>query len=160
MKNALLTVTICTVLTACGGGNNNQGGFWSRVNPFNWFGKQEVQTISPSVTVRDDRKLVAQVQDLKVEQVPGGAIVHAKGLADRQGYYDAGLVPQKPEENLKNGKLVLEFRVKPPIDPTQISTKRSREILVARFISSQALEGINSVSVIASQNRRTVRRQN
>jgi len=134
----------------------------SRLNPSNWFGKSRAErtaiatSITPA-TVSDARPLVGEVTTLKVERLPGGAIIRVMGLPATQGNYDAELVALNNELPDK-GTLTYEFRLKNPTTPTAAGTKRSREVLVGRFVSDQTLIGVRRIVVIAQNNRRSVRR--
>lgn len=129
----------------------------SRLNPFNWFGRAEKTTVVTTAPNADPRPLVPQVIELRVEPVPGGAIVRATGLPSRQGYYDGALLPVG-REVAANGVLNYEFRASAPPDPTRVSTQQSREIVVGRFVSAQALEGVRQIRVSAAANALIVRR--
>lgn len=132
----------------------------SRLNPFNWFGRDREERVQVSDTVIaapvDDRQLVAEVISLSVDPLPGGAIVRAMGLPPRQGYWEADLV----EVGRESGEIVFEFRVYHPSDPaTRVGTQRSREILAGTSLTTQDLAGIRQIVVVAQQNRRSVSRR-
>ncbi|MCG6903970.1 MAG: hypothetical protein LJE68_14945 [Rhodobacter sp.] len=130
----------------------------SRLNPFNWFGRSErTQVVVASNPNADPRKLVAQIITLRVEKVPGGAIVRATGLPTRQGYYDGELLPVVAE-NAPEGVLSYEFRISPPLEQTRVSTQQSREVVVALFVSEQSLAGVRQIRVSAASNALVVRR--
>ncbi len=139
----------------------------SRLNPLNWFGgSQEVvqsapgtagDTVRPlvpegrlSVTV-EGRELIQSVQSLRIERTPGGAIVHATGLAATQGYFNAQLV----NRGIENGVLTLDFRAQGPSDFEPIGTERSRRISAAYVIDERTLAGIRTVRVQGASNART-----
>jgi len=151
MARIIFAVTLLAFLGACGGGFRD-----SRLNPRNWFGrdKEEIVVVSEDV---DPRGLVNEVISLKVDRLPEGAIIHAVGLPQTQGYYEAELVPLNDEFPDK-GVLIYEFRVFPPQSATGVVNKRSREVLVAHFVSTQSLAGVRRIQVIGISNRRTVRR--
>ncbi len=130
----------------------------TRLNPFNWFGndREERIVVEDTVVAEDPRALVAEVISLNVDPMPGGAIVRAVGLPQRQGYWEADLV----EVSRDNGELILEFRVFSPTDPnTRVSTQQSREILAGTALNQFDLAGVRTITVIAQQNRRTVSRR-
>ena len=130
----------------------------SRLNPFNWFGRSERATAVVTDPRADPRRLVANVIELRVEQVPGGAIVRATGLPPRQGYYDGTLFPVGRERPGEDGVLNYEFRISAPLEPTRVSTQRSREVIVGRFVSDQTLAGVRAIRVSAAGNALIVRR--
>ncbi len=141
---------LCLGLAACGGMRD------SKLNPFNWFGRsQETEKVALPEAPRDPRALVQQVIGLAVEEVPGGAIVRATGLPPTQGYWQAELVPQPVDET---GRLVLEFRVFPPVETMRAGTQPSREVVVALYLSNYKLEAIREIVVQGEANARSARR--
>ena len=128
----------------------------SKVNPFNWFGRsQETAVVTSAEAPADQRLLIEQVLDMKVEQFPGGAIVRAVGLPPTQGYWDAELVAQ-PQDG--SGKLVLDFRVFPPVGTAAVVNQQSREVTVGLRLSNIKLEGISQIVVQGSKTARVARR--
>ena len=152
MTRLIAAITLLALLAACGGLRD------SKVNPRNWFGKsREARVAATAVEVKDPRGLVNEIISLKVDRMPGGAIVSAVGLPQSQGYWEASLVPLNGEKPDK-GTLSYEFKLLPPNKPTPPGTPRSREVLTGLFVSDQTLEGVRNIQVIARQNRRSVRR--
>lgn len=148
LRPALLC--LCLVLAGCGGFRD------SKMNPFNWFGRsQEAEKVALPSAPQDRRALVQQVVTLHVEEVPGGAIVRATGLPPTQGYWDAELVPQPVDES---GRLVLDFRVFPPIETMRAGTPPSREVVVALYLSNYKLDSIREIVVQGELNARAARR--
>ena len=128
----------------------------SKLNPFNWFKKSRPEPVmAMPVAPVDDRMLVENVLSLAVEPFPGGAIIRATGLPPTQGYWDAELVAQPVDEN---GKLVLEFRIFPPIERTAVNTPQSREVVVALFLSNIKLAQVGEIIVQGEANARSARR--
>jgi hypothetical protein len=149
-RHTISAFAILAVLAGCGTIRE------SRVNPFNWFGKDRVETITEAPDENaDNRPRVDQVVTLRAEQVAGGAIVRAVGLPQTQGYYDASLVPVATDDR---GVLNLEFRIIPPLTPTRQGTQSSREVSAALFVSNQDMAGITRIRVQGTRNARTVRR--
>lgn len=127
----------------------------SKLNPFNWFGRSEpAETVTVPVEKSDPRPLVADVVDMAIESYSGGVIVRAKGLNPTQGWWDAELVEAKTDDP---SHLVLEFRLIPPLTQTEVSTPRSREVVVAKTVSNQRLEVITRITVQGANNARTSR---
>ena len=156
MTRLIASILILTFLAACGG--QRSGSSSSSLNPFNWFGRAKEQRIAVDRTVIvDPRGMVSEVISLKVDRMPGGAIISAVGLPDTQGYWQAVLTPINGEKPDK-GKLSYEFRLMPPPTPNPVGTAWSREVIVGHFVSDQTLEGVHSIEVIALKNRRSVRR--
>lgn len=123
----------------------------SPVNPLNWFGRSVAVDSDTSNPAADPRPLVTQVTALRLERVPGGAIIHATGLAARQGYYGGALVPLNRGMPV-DGLLAYQFRVKPPIEATRSGPARSREIIVGLFVSDQTLAGVRQIQVSGETN--------
>lgn len=152
MTRLIASLMIVSLLAACGGLRS------SKLNPANWFGRDKPETVVVTEAVFvDPRSMVNEVISLKVDRMPGGAIINVVGLPQTQGYWDASLVPLNGEKPDK-GKLSYEFRLSPPKQQTAVSTPRSREVLTGRFVSDQRLEGVRTIEVIAKTNRRSVRR--
>lgn len=131
----------------------------SRLNPFNWFGRdREAEGLTP-VTVetrRDTRPLVELVVSVRMDRAPGGAILHAVGLPPVQGYWDSELVLDAGRSSAS--RLIYQFRIRPPLRPVRVSTPRSREVTAALFLSEQTLAGIGEVQVLGAGNARAVGR--
>lgn len=147
----ILALVVVAALANCGRVSE------SRLNPFNWFGRSEKAEILTGAPNADPRQLVPQIINLRVEAVPGGAIIRATGLPSRQGYYDGALLPVGGEY-AQNGVLNYEFRASAPLDQTRSSTQQSREIIVGRFVSDQALIDVRQIRVSAAGNALIVRR--
>lgn len=162
MKRPILAAMAAVMLVASCGAIRD-----SRFNPFNWFGRSEAQerTLAPEggyETGRERRPLVDQVVAMRIDPTPGGAILTAIGLAPRQGYWEAELVPVAEAGSNRpvavNGALVFDFRIVPPIGQTRVSTPQSREVSVALFLSDQTLAGVNRITVRGQRTQRTSRR--
>ncbi|MEM1389276.1 MAG: hypothetical protein AAF748_09910 [Pseudomonadota bacterium] len=129
----------------------------SRLNPINWFGPSETVEADTETTPSDPRPLVAQVTDLRLERVPGGVIVRASGLPERQGFFGAELVARNdglPED----GVLSYQFRVVPPATATRAGTPQSRELIVGVFLSDQSMAGVRRIRVSGATNALAVSR--
>lgn len=114
------------------------------------------QTATAETTVVSSRRtLIGVISEVKFDRTPGGGIIRAVAIAPRQGYYDVRLVGPRNLEPDENGILTLEFRVRESPLQTQTSTRRSREIVVGRFISSSKLAAIRSIRVVGVQNQIT-----
>lgn len=155
-KPLLAALAITVALAGCG---------QSRFNPLNWFGsskKTEVKAgVDPLTGVplpkADPRGTVATVTSMSVERSQDGAIVRATGLPPTQGWWDAALVAENGGKPVK-GVLTFRFAIVPPPGPTPTSTPQSREVTVARHLSSFQLAGVRAITVLGAQNARTARR--
>jgi hypothetical protein len=149
----ILTLTLCAGLAGCGNFNA------SSLNPFNWWGGDDVVVeFAPDGQPVDPRPLVDEVTGLVVERAPGGMIVRATGLPPVQGFWSAALVPENLElEPDENGALAFDFRALPPATAQGTGSPRTREIVTGYFLSNQDLAGIRSVVVRAERNSRSVR---
>ena len=147
----LVTVlTLTLILAGCGGFRD------SKANPFNWFKRsEETQKLALPARPEDSRAMVATVLTMQVEEVPGGAIVRATGLPPTQGYWKADLVPLPVDEN---GRLVLEYRIFPPIERARVGTQPSREVVVALYLSNFKLNDVREIIVQGATNARAARR--
>ena len=138
----------------------------SRFNPVNWFGgSTEEATLAPRrgyVETVDRRPLVQQVLSMKVDRVPGGAIVSAIGLPPTQGHWATDLVPEtttigdKPVAD--NGVLAFQFRLLPPPGPRRSGTPVSRELSASTFLTDQELLGVRTIVVRGQTNQFSARR--
>ena len=130
----------------------------ARLNPFAWFGRGEPVGTAPALVVHeaeDPRVVVDQVVALHVDRTPGGAVVRATGLPSRQGWHSAGLVQVASGEP---GVLLYQLRALSPVAPTPSSLPRSRELVVATYLSEQELAGIRQIQVSGSRNALVARR--
>lgn len=150
-RQSIAAFGILVILAGCGSVRD------SRINPFNWFGPDRGETLTPKEIAdkQDARPRVDQVVSLRAEQVTGGAIVNAVGLPLTQGFYSAELV-QIPSD--QRGVLDLEFRIVPPQRAIRQGTQASREVTVAKLLTSQDLAGVTTIRVLGARNVRSVRR--
>jgi len=151
MKTPIATLLVSALLvTGCA----------SKLNPFNWFKGSSEEKLTEQVVpgqVADYRRLVDQVTSLQIEKTNGGAIIHAVGLPQSQGYWDAELVADNDEEPIK-GVLTYQFRIEQPYEFKRASTPASREVVVGHFVSNNKLQGVTSIRVLGARNARTSRR--
>lgn len=149
----------------------------SRVNPFNWFGQSRSEPIAREVNTNplipkggglfsnsraeDDiyvGRPFEQVTDLRIERVPGGAIIRATGLAARQGIYAVQLTPENEAEEPVDGVLTYRLEGIRPSRNTAVGTVPTREVIAARRLSNQQLVGVSRIRVEGQQNAQVVRR--
>ena len=128
----------------------------SRLNPFTWFGGgRRAERVEPVEVRLDPRPLVPQVARLDVDRHPSGAIIRVAGLPPRQGWYDAQLV-RVPDAGAD--VLAYQLHAWPPSYRTLVSTPRSRELVVAAFVSTDKLAGIREIRVSGELNTLVARR--
>jgi len=142
-------------VAGCGGSRSTSV---SSANPFNWFGRNKDKTdIVEMERAVDPRPVVAEVTRMKVDRLPGGAIVHAFGLPETQGYYEGELVPLNGELPDK-GVLTYEFRIIPPATREPAGTTQSREVVIGHYLSDQTLQGVRQIRILAQKNSKSARR--
>ncbi len=149
-RQVLAGLAATLVLAACG---------QSRWNPRNWFGRSRRAAPDtapvPAAEPGDPRQLVAEVTGLTIDRTPTGAIVRATGLPPTQGYWEAELVEVATEDP---EAAVFDFRVSPPQEPFPASTPRSREVIVATFLSNTRLATLRQITVQGANSARTAGR--
>ncbi|PTX55721.1 hypothetical protein C8N43_0363 [Litoreibacter ponti] len=150
-RSVLAILALCLTVTACGRVAD------SRLNPFNWFGRDrdEQAEVVDERFINDPRQFVAQVTSLQVDPTPEGAIIRTVGLPPVQGFWDAELVEVDIEDPTT---LTYEFRVAPPPVRTRQGTVQSREIIAGAAVSNRRLATVRTITVIGQSNRRAVRR--
>jgi hypothetical protein len=149
----ILTLTLCAGLAGCGDSSVNS------LNPFNWWGGEDVTVaVTPEGEIIDPRPLIGEVTGLVAEPSPGGVIIRATGVPPTQGYWDAALLPDNPELTPdEDGVLGFDFRAAMPLVPQGVGSPRAREIVTGYFLSNQDLEGIRTVTVRGERNARSIR---
>lgn len=167
-KLALGMMAATLVVAGCGGVRT------SPFNPFNWFGKsqraavyQTKEKTNPLIPknnglLKSNRDKVYAgtpigiVRDVVVEPVPGGAILRAKGTADRLGPYEVRLteVAGAPAD-----KLIFTFDVVANGKYGPGGSERAREVTVARKLTHGDLVGIRSIQVQGARNARVASRR-
>jgi len=129
----------------------------SRINPFNWFGPSQERRVEdafaqPAPVVVDTRPIVRNVQQVRIDPAPGGAIVTAVGLPDTQGYWSAEL---RPATSIRSNVLLFDFVLIPPPSPQPAGTVQSREVTAATFVRNETLAGVSTITVRGSANSRS-----
>lgn len=130
----------------------------SRLNPFNWFGSDEEETLDPIAVENERRPLVSDITSLVVEPTPGGAIIRVTGVPPSQGWFAPELVNVDPFGNAVDGVMSYSFRAVPPEQTARVSTAQSRELSAAVFISNAALRTVRVIQVTGARNSRVARR--
>lgn len=152
-RPAVAALAALALLAGCSGYSQ------SAANPANWFrGSQTTETLV-SVPVRQDpRPLVAEVTDLALEPVSGGAILRATGLPPTLGWWAAELLPENGFEPV-DGELSFSFVIAPPPQAQPQGTPATREVSAAIFVSRFKLENTRRITVTGSGNARSTARR-
>jgi hypothetical protein len=133
----------------------------SKLNPRNWFrrSRRNRVTLSPEALAEaaDGRGVVDQVISATIEPVHGGAILRATGLPPVQGFFDGELVPVVVDGG-DPSVLVYVFRIAGPWGEGQVSTQVSREVIVAKFLSLNTLEGVREIRIEGERNSQILNR--
>ncbi|CUH77372.1 hypothetical protein [Tropicibacter naphthalenivorans] len=167
MKKALSVLVVSSVvLTSCGAIRD------SAMNPFNWFGRSTSEAVAtgaevnPLIPARRSSVFrsnqpetyqgwaVGEVTELLVERRPGGAVIRATAVADRQGAFEVRLV--KNDEESDADTLTYDFRAIQ--QPGNVGTALSRQVTAAVWLTDNELRGIRTIRVKAARNVRTARR--
>ncbi|WP_299030581.1 hypothetical protein [uncultured Sulfitobacter sp.] len=151
----------------------------SALNPTNWFGRStsepietvDAKPVNPLIPkegglfARRDKTTddyagqpFDEIIDLKVERIPGGAIIRATGRAARQGIYAVQLTPVVEDETPVNGVLTYRLEGVTPARNTAVGTAPTREVTAARKLTVQELRGVRSIRVEGQRNARVARR--
>ena len=170
MRRRSLALCALMALAGCGGGFAN-----SIANPLNWFGNSRSQAIDPraaSNPLIPQRGLgltrrpvlpyagqpVSQITALRVERVPGGALVQASGVTDVIGHYDVRLEPENDGVPVK-GVLTYTMRSVRPAETVGVGGAAARKVTAAVPLTDQDLEGVRQITVRGATNQRTSRRR-
>ena len=163
MRRPMTTlVIVASLLGGCGFSDSG----W---NPFNWFGggrsvPVEASDGTSNPLVPDTRRTrreaeyvysgtpIDTITELKIERIPGGAIIRATGVSQYQGGYNAFLFPMIDEATTSSGVLTFRFDINLPAGARLGGPERTREITVARRVTEQDLPGIRSIRVEGRQN--------
>ena len=163
-RRAVLTGAGGLSLLAMGGCSRVRG---SRLNPLNWFGRSrsEEPTLAPSggyIDEVDQRAVIQSVASMRVDRIPGGAIVTATGLPPTQGFWNADLVPTSlgaDDRPVRDGSTItFDFRIVAPEQSTRQGPAQSRELTAAYSLTDQDLVGVRSIVVRGQSNQRSARR--
>lgn len=146
----------------------------SNWNPVNWFGRS--QEVAVDATAEDVNPLipkrrgmltrpeedypgipVAKITELKIERVPNGALIRAKGVAHVQGAFSVRLDPLNDGEPV-SGVLSFEMLAIHPKGGNPGGSEKTREVIVAYRLTNQQMEGVRTIRVIGVENARQSRR--
>lgn len=156
-----LPAALCCLLVVSGCATVRDSSF----NPLNWWGSKEARAADVTAdgaplqrVMLDDQTeglRIAALASLDTDQIPGAIIIRAMGVADRQGYTNATLIPAFSEDS---ATLAYDFVVLPPDFATAVGPQRTREITAAVKISRQSLEGVKRIEVRSATNALQIRR--
>ncbi|WP_187430109.1 hypothetical protein ROLI_023970 [Roseobacter fucihabitans] len=148
----------------------------TKANPFNWFAGSSRTTVAPAAentnplipertglfkSSNEEVGFLGQPMDsvssVVIERIADGIIIRVTGLAARQGFYAVQLTPGNAEQKAVDG--VLTYRLEGLQGPGALGgPTASREIIVARKVSNQTLQGTRTIRVEARNNSMTARR--
>jgi hypothetical protein len=144
----------------------------SNYNPYNWYGES---TSEPVAVPEGDNPLspqrrasifraekdtnyygqfVGEVSEMLIERRPGGAIIRATGIVNRQGFYDVRLVQNEAETT----ETVATYDFKAMQLRGNVGTEASRSVTVAVWLTDNQLAGVREIRVKAARNVRSSRR--
>ena len=165
MRTLVTTMLISALLlTACGRD--------SRMNPRNWFGSSKIERRATPADGKENNPLIPAardsifrrkadgevykgtpihaIADVTIEPSAGGAIIKATGVALRQGAFDVRLRPLNDGEPV-DGVLSFTMDALQPVDRPQ-GPIQTRTVNAGRFISTQTLDSVKAIRVIAASN--------
>lgn len=163
-----LTLCACLALSACGGGLAN-----SVVNPMNWFGNSRSEAVDPrratNPLIPPPRlgsrpkaiyagQPVDQITALRVDRLPGGAVIQVTGVTDVIGYYDVRLEPDNDGNPVK-GVLSYTLKAARPERTIGVGGEAARQVTAAVSLTEQDMEGVRQITVRGARNQRTTRRR-
>lgn len=125
----------------------------SKLNPLNWFAKRDRTVATVSIaTPSDPRPLIATITELRLEDVPSGALLTATGRGTALGSWQADLVALP----VVDGVLTLEFRAWPaPVAAD--GNPRAREVTAGLHLSRKDLAGLSRIVVQGAENGQTIK---
>lgn len=167
MKPVAVLALSALILSSCGAARD------SRLNPFTWFGRSQS---TPVVTETDVNPLIparraslftgsgepapyagwdiGEVSELLVERRPGGAVIRATGISDRQGPYEVRLVRIGEESDATT----LTYALRGIQTRGPRGSDWSRTLTAATWLTDNELAGIRTIRVKGARNMRSVRR--
>lgn len=144
----------------------------SNYNPYNWYGDSTSEGVAvaegynPLIPKRRSSifraeqdtsyrgQFVGEVSELLIERRPGGAIVRATGIVNRQGSYNVRLV----QNEVETSETVATYDFKAMQLRGNVGTEASRTVTVAVWLTENQLEGIREIRVKAARNVRSSKR--
>lgn len=130
---------VLSVLAGCGG----------KLNPFHWFGHRAKTAAEVSIeTPSDPRPLIGIITEVRLEEMPSGALLTATGRGEAVGSWKAGLVALP----VQDGVLTLEFRAWPGT-----IAGNARDVTVGLHLNRKDLAGLSRIVVQGATNAQTVK---
>jgi len=168
-KPISLLILSVLLLTSCGVVRE------SRLNPFNWFGtarsapvtEPTESDINPLIPARRDSIFrqerdesyrgteVAQITALFIERRPGGALVRAEGVTERQGAFDVRLIRLDDESD--ETTLTYAMRALQQTNTPQ-GASSTRRVAAVQWLTDNQLSEIRIIRVKGANNVQTSRR--
>ena len=149
----------------------------SRFNPLNWFGRAQVETVqdtdaNPLIPtggggIFANRRaaqaavvapLAAQVSDLTVQRIAGGALIRATAVSDTVGAFAVSLEPVNDGRPV-DGVLTYELRAFTAPAGSVPMPERARSHTAAVRVSDSDLAGVRTIRVVAARNAATSARR-
>lgn len=172
MRNLTSALLISTLIVAgCGSVRE------SRFNPFNWFGRAQVEPVQDAevnpliptggggISLFGRRNvevpagpLVAQVSDVTVSRIAGGALIRATAVSDTVGAFNVTLEPVNDGLPV-DGVLTYELRAYTAPAGTVPMPERARSHVAALRVSDSDLAAVRTIRVVAARNAATVARR-
>jgi hypothetical protein len=166
MKNIFITVVALGFIAGCSGSGSlggsagssagssggssgaSSGGFFAGIGT-----KREEEVVLEQRLPRvDNRTLIAVVNEVKVDNFRGGALIKAKGTTSVQGYGDVDLVEVNKGLPDENGVVTYEFKGNKPEAGRTGPTKRANEVYAGNSIPATRLPSVKRILIIAEQN--------
>ena len=151
----------------------------SQLNPRTWFGQARAEAntapqeeINPLIPERAQSIFranadadayagtpVAQVTDLRIDPVPGGAILRATGTTATQGAFDVQLTPENEDLVPTDGILRFRLEAQTPSNRRVVGSEATRRVVAALALSDQELRNVRRIEVIGVENRQIIARR-
>ncbi len=153
MGRNLLLAALAPLLFACGGFDENA----STLNPVNWFGAKEKDKETPAQEAAEvQQDLVLDIVDLRIDPLADGAvIILASGIPPTHEYWNGELVPLNQEKPVE-GTLTYEFRVSSTTELVNERKPETPNAIALRTVTSQRLEEVAQIVVLAQNNSRSI----
>lgn len=166
--NKPLSVLVLSALVLSSCSSFKESGF----NPYNWYGESSseqvasVEGVNPLIPQRRASifraekdtaytgQTIGEVTELLIERRPGGAIIRATGVVNRQGSFDVRLVQNEAETTGTTAVydfMAIQLR-------GSVGTDSSRTVTAAVWLTDNQLDGIREIRVKAARNVRSSRR--